>query len=634
MRAPAGSPAFKRGRPVPAVLTEDIMTSTAARPGIQKDQLGFDPDALRDRYRRERDRRLRADGEHQYIEMSGKFAHFSEHDPYATAVIEREPLTDEIDVLIIGGGFSGLLAAVRLHEAGVANVRIVEAGADFGGTWYWNRYPGAQCDIESYCYLPLLEETGYIPKEKYSYAEEIFEHSRRIGTMYNLYDITCFQTRVKDLRWDDSARRWIVSTNRDDAMKARFVVMALGTASRAKLPGIPGIDEFEGHSFHTSRWDYHYTGGDASGGLTKLADKRVAIIGTGATAIQCVPKVAEYAKHLYVFQRTPSSVDLRGNKPTDPEWAASLQPGWQRERRENFNDIFLGKPFEVDLVNDAWTDIFHTLRSAFSGQAGTVTDPAEAERLAELADFQKMNQIRARVDETVQDPVTAEALKPWYRQFCKRPTFNDEYLPAFNRPNVTLVDTSDARGVERITKHGVVANGTEYEVDCIIHASGFEISTSFRRRIGFGIYGRGGESLYDAWKDGRRTLHGHSTHGFPNWFYIGVSQNGLSVNMTSMFDDQAQHIAYIIKEAQARQAVTVEPTVEAQDAWVAEIRRLAIDNSSFAAACTPGYYNNEGDLEPESSLAGDTYALGVNAFNALLAEWRAAGKLEGLELKS
>jgi len=601
---------------------------------IKDPVLDFDPDALRERYRRERDKRLRSDGEAQYIELAGRFARYQDEDPYADPSFTREPLNDEVEVAIIGGGFSGLLAAARLKEAGVQDFRIIEAGGDFGGTWYWNRYPGAQCDIESYCYLPLLEELNYIPKEKYSYVGEIYEHSQRIGRAYGLYDRACFQTRVNELRWDEGLKRWRIATNRGDDMKARFVIMALGTASRAKLPGIPGIETFEGHSFHTSRWDYAYTGGDTTGGLTKLGDKRVAIIGTGATAIQCIPYLGQYAKHLYVFQRTPSSVDLRGNKPTDAGWAKTLQPGWQRARRHNFADIVEGRPFQEDLVNDGWTDIFRTLASGVieAMKRGEKLSPEEIARRAELSDFLKMNKIRARVDQHVKDPKTAEALKPWYRQFCKRPTFNDEYLPTFNRPNVTLVDVSEAKGVERITRTGVVANGVEYPVDCIIYASGFEISTAFRRRIGFEIYGRDGLSLYDYYKDGFRTLHGHSSRGFPNWFYIGVGQNGLSVNMTAMFDDQAQHIAYIIKEAKARGAVTMEPTAEAEEAWVEVIRSVAVLNRDFQNACTPGYYNNEGG-ERSGGLNGQTYTPGINKFNALLAEWRAKGDLEGLELR-
>ncbi|HEY4345156.1 MAG TPA: NAD(P)/FAD-dependent oxidoreductase [Parvibaculum sp.] len=600
---------------------------------IGDENLDFDPDTLRKKYREERDKRLREDSESQYIELTGDFARYSDEDPYVKPGFTRAPLTDEVEVAIIGGGFSGLLAAARLREAGVTGIRIIEAGGDFGGTWYWNRYPGAQCDIESYCYLPLLEELGYIPKEKYSYVTEIFEHSQRVGKAYDLYDITCFQTRVTDLHWDENLKRWLIHTNHNDEMKARFVIMALGTASRAKLPGIPGIEDFKGHTFHTSRWDYNYTGGDTNGNLHKLADKRVAIIGTGATSIQCVPHVGRDAKELFVFQRTPSSVDVRGNKPTDPEWVRTLQPGWQRARRENFADIVVGRPFEEDLVNDSWTDIFRSLQNIGPMPSDEKLSGKEIGRRVELADFRKMNQIRARVDEMVENKAAAEALKPWYRQFCKRPTFNDDYLPTFNRPNVTLVDTSASKGVEKITEKGVVAGGVEYEVDCIVFATGFEISTAFRRRIGIDIAGRNGRSLYDYWADGHRTLHGHSSHGFPNWFYIGISQNGLSVNMTAMFDDQARHVAYIIKEVQNRGALVVEPTPEAEAEWVATIRKLAVSNAAFLEACTPGYYNNEGKNK-NGAVTSESYAPGINAFNALLAEWREKGDLDGLHLTS
>jgi cyclohexanone monooxygenase len=592
------------------------------------DDLDFDPDALRERYKQERDKRIRPDGSDQYIEMKGKWAHYVEDDPYADSSYTREPATDEVDVVIIGGGFSGLLASARLIEAGIDDFRVIEAGGDFGGTWYWNRYPGAQCDIESYCYLPLLEELNYMPKEKYSFAPEIYEHSQRIGKHYGLYERTWFQTRVKSVDWDESMKRWRISTNRDDDIKARFVIMALGPASRPKLPGIEGIDEFEGHSFHTSRWDYEYTGGDTNGGMTGLNDKRVAIIGTGATAIQCVPRVAKDAKHLYVFQRTPSSVDLRGNSPTDPEWWKTLGPGWQRARRDNFGAIVAGQAFDEDLVNDGWTDIFRNVMAMpKSDKPLTVQEIGE---IMELADFKKMETIRRRVEETVRNRDVAEALKPYYRQFCKRPTFNDEYLPAYNRENVTLVDVSESKGVDRITKKGIVANGVEYEVDCIIYASGFEITTDFRRRLGLDINGRDGVSIYDHWEDGMKTLHGFSTRDFPNWFYVGISQNALSVNMTAMFDEQARHISYIIAETQKRGATTVEPEQEAQDAWVQLINSMQVMGITFFESCTPGYYNNEGNLADRR--AGGTYLPGLNAFNALLEEWRAEGSMQGLEL--
>jgi len=316
--------------------------------------LDFDPTELREKYRQERDKRLRDDGEAQYVEAGAEFAHYADNDPYGPADASREAVELDIEVAIIGAGFSGLMAAARLKERGVTNFRIIESGADFGGTWYWNRYPGAQCDIESYCYLPLLEETGYMPKEKYSFAPEIFEHTRRVGEYFGLYDSTLFSTRVTGVSWQEDHAHWNVTTQHGDTIRARFVIQATGPANRPKLPGIPGITEFKGHTFHTSRWDYEYTGGDHNGGLTKLADKRVAVIGTGATAIQCVPFLGEHAKELLVFQRTPSSVDLRGNSATDEEWYKNQEPGWQRERRENFAAVLAGRSFANEPLARFW----------------------------------------------------------------------------------------------------------------------------------------------------------------------------------------------------------------------------------------------------------------------------------------
>ncbi len=594
--------------------------------------LDFDPDALRARYRAERDKRLRADGERQYVEASQAFAHYAETDPYAEP-IEREPVAITIEAAIIGAGFSGMMAAARLKERGVTDIRIIEAGADFGGTWYWNRYPGAQCDIESYCYLPLLEEIGYMPKEKYSYAPEIFEHSQRIGEYFGLYDDALFQTRVTEVKWLEGDKRWLISTNRGDAIRARFVIQATGPANRPKLPGIPGIASFEGHTFHTSRWDYDYTGGDHNGGLTRLADKRVAIIGTGATAIQCVPFLGQHARELYVFQRTPSSVDVRGNAPTDPQWAASLEPGWQRARRENFANVLFGLPVAEDLVADGWTSLARRIGISLARRKSSeALDAEELALRAEIADFQKMNEIRARVDAEVTRSEAAQALKPWYRQFCKRPTFNDEYLATFNRDNVHLVDVSASKGVERIVPQGVVANGRTWPVDCIIYATGFEITTSIERRVDYHTIGRNGEELFEHWGEGYRTLHGLATHGFPNWFTIGINQNGLSPNMTSMFDDQAIHVAYIVSEVRRRGKNTVEVTAEAEDAWVEEIKRLAVGAPArFLQECTPGYYNREGHPE-EAGLQNSPYGLGINAFNELLKRWREAGDLQGMRL--
>jgi cation diffusion facilitator CzcD-associated flavoprotein CzcO len=586
-------------------------------------QLDFDPGALRAKYRQERDKRLRPDGNEQYVEVKGDLSHYVD-DPYLDPGFTREPLNDAVEALIIGGGFGGLLAAARLRESGVRDIRVIDKAGDFGGTWYWNRYPGAQCDIESYIYLPLLEETGYIPKEKYSFQPEILEHARRIARKYDLYRNACFQTQIKTLRWSEQECRWVIATDRGDQMRARCVVTSSGPLNRPKLPGIPGIDTYKGHTFHTSRWDYEYTGGDTTGNLHKLADKRVAIIGTGATAIQCVPYLAQYAKHLYVFQRTPSSVDERGNRPTDPEWVKALTPGWQKWRMTNFNLLVTGGSAEIDLVNDGWTDIIRNLAAILPRQIDSAIPPEEMARTMELADFRKMNQIRARVDSVVKDRNTAEALKPWYRQFCKRPTFNDEYLPAFNRPNVTLVDTR-GQGVERVTESGLVFDGIEYPVDCIIFATGFEVGTAYTRRAGFEVVGRGGRMLTEHWAQGVKTLHGFYSHGFPNCFHMGITQNGITANFPHMLDEQARHIAEVIKHAKVHEARTIEPTAEAEAEWVTIMRQKELNNQDFLRECTPGYYNNEGKPEPGVGIVGAIYGGGPEEFFEVVRKWRTDG---------
>ena len=593
-------------------------------------ELVFDPDALRERYRVERDKRLREDANEQYVEMTGDFAHYLE-DPYVDEKTERQPVTDEVDVVLIGGGFGGLQAGARLRDAGIKDIKIIEKGGAFGGTWYWNRYPGAQCDIEAYCYLPLLEELNYVPKEKYAFAREILAHSEAIGQHFDLHDCALFQTEVTELRWDESIERWIVSTNRGDAIKARFVSMANGPLHRPKLPGIPGVRDFKGHTFHTSRWDYNYTGGGPDGGLDKLGDKKIAIIGTGATAIQCVPFLGEAAEHLYVFQRTPSTVDVRGNTPTDPAWAEGLQPGWQKHRMENFNSMISGIPQEEDLVNDGWTDLIGKMINQF--QNAKADSNMSLEQMIEMANFEKMEEIRARVDEFVDDDDVAEKLKPYYKMFCKRPTFNDDYLPTFNRSNVSLVDT-DGQGVERITEKGLVVDGVEYEVDCIIYSTGFEVGTSYTRRSGYDVIGREAKSLSDHWRDGTRSLHGMGSHGFPNVFIMNTSQGGFTANFPHLLDESAVHQAHIIAYALAEGYKTVEVTAAAEEEWVNTI--VGFKGGPLGglggADCTPGYYNNEGQPNPNAQQSAP-YGGGSIRFFELLKEWREDGNFEGLTFK-
>ena len=592
-----------------------------------KEELGFDPDALRDKYRVERDKRLREDANDQYNEIKGEFSNFIE-DPYITMEIDREPLTDEVEVAIIGGGFGGLIAGARLSELGFEDIRIIEKGGDFGGTWYWNRYPGAACDTEAYIYLPLLEELDYVPSQKYAHAPEILSHSKNIAEKYGLYENACLQTEVTGMQWDALASRWVIQTNRQDRFKAKFVIMSNGPLHRPKLPGIDGINSFSGHTFHTSRWDYEYTGGDSNGALEGLRDKRVAIIGTGATAVQCTPHVGEAAKQLYVFQRTPSSIDVRANRKTDPEWAASLKPGWQKERMDNFNILCSGGVVEEDLVKDGWTEIIRNLIS-MANYRGEDTNWDEVPQLMEIADFQKMEQIRARAAELVEDPKTAESLKPYYRQFCKRPCFHDSYLQTFNRDTVELVDTN-GQGVERITQRGVVAGGKEYEVDCIIFATGFEVGTSYVRRSGYDVTGLDGITLSDKWAEGMRTLHGVMTSGFPNLFIISNSQAGFTTNFPHAMDETSQHIGYILNECRKDNLASIDVEKEAEDKWVEEIIGVSRFASDFQESCTPGYYNNEGKPNPKSVQNGP-YGKGSRPYFRITAAWREEGNMAGIK---
>ena len=563
----------------------------------ETDRPEVDAEALRARYEAERAKRHRAEGFAQYTEVTGEFEKFFEFDPY-TVLPPRDPVNDENDVVILGGGFAGLIVAGRLREAGIENIRVIDRGGDFGGTWYWNRYPGVQCDVESYSYVPLLEEMGYMPKDRYSYGTEIFEYCQQLGRHFGLYEHALFGTVADSLRWDEASLRWQIGTRQGDKIAARFVVMALGPLNRPKLPGTPGITSFKGHAFHTMRWDYDYTGGDwYNPVLDRLADKRVGIIGTGATAVQCVPFLGQYAKHLTVFQRTPSYIDYRGNMPTDPDWAKQLKPGWQSERMNNFhtgiNEVY--GPTNVDLICDGWSELNRNIQARRKEMGWPEMDFDALMALREEEDHRAMERIRQRVDDEVKDPHKAELLKPWYRFLCKRPCFNDDYLAAFNRDNVDIVDVSATRGIERITEKGIVANGVEHELDCIIYSTGFESTTDMRRRYGIDVIeGRGGQSLYDYWADGFRTLHGMSLHNFPGLLWTGWIQGGVSGSTTLMYEQQARHFAYMIGEAMKRGAATIEPSAEAEAAWVNHVRETFYYDAGFWAACTPGYNNNEG----------------------------------------
>jgi cation diffusion facilitator CzcD-associated flavoprotein CzcO len=586
-----------------------------------------DKEALRRRYREERDKRIRPDGNGQYRRLPADTA-----DPH-TPFVERAPRTDHVTFAFVGGGFAGLVTGARLKEAGVDDVRIVEKGGDFGGTWYWNRYPGAQCDTASFVYMPLLEETGHMPTEKYAHGPEILAHSARIGRQYGLYDNALFHTEVTDLTWDADRSRWIVRTDRGDEFTAQFVGIGTGPLHVAKLPGIPGLETFGGHSFHTSRWDYRYTGGDAQGApMDRLADKRVAIIGTGATAVQVVPHLARACGELYVFQRTPSSVDVRDNRPTDPEWFATIAtPGWQQRWLQNFTANQAGGSAVEDLVMDGWTDLTRRIRSRINALPLDGRTLESMYAAFEDSDHEKMEEIRARVDSIVEDPVTASRLKAWYRQLCKRPCFHDEYLQAYNQPGVHLVDT-DGQGVDRITETAVIANGTAYEVDCIIYASGFEFGIAFTHQAGFDVTGRDAVKLSEYWGEGMRSLHGIHVRNFPNLFMVTSAQGAnLIANFPHNLTEAGRTIAVMVRHALDNGHAEIEVTRAAEDAWLE-----LLSNSVFILGspdCTPGYYNNEGQDPPPWARLIVGYPQGAMAYFAYLDGWRNSGAFAGLEFR-
>lgn len=573
-------------------------------------------DQARERYQAERAKRLRADGQAQYQELKGDFAEF-DADPFAEPGFTRDPITEDTEVVIVGGGFAGMLTAIDLAARGIHDVRIIDRAGDFGGTWYWNRYPGCMCDVESYTYLPLLEETGYMPTEKYASAVEIFSYCQLMGRHYDLYPLALFRTEIDTAEWDEDRARWEVTTDRGDRISARFLVTAGGILHKAKLPGIAGIEQFRGKAFHTSRWNYDVTGGAPGVPMDKLADKRVGIIGTGATAVQVVPQLARDAKEVFVFQRTPSAVGQRDNGPTDEEWYRSLPAGWHEERVRNFTQAVTGRKPDVDLVNDGWTKVM------WEDTQTRAADPAVAAEL-ERSDFETMEEIRRRVDSIVEDPETAERLKPWYGKHCKRVCFHDDYLPAFNQPHVHLVDT-DGRGVETITAEGVVANGVEYPVDVLVFASGFEVTTDLDHRLGFSPKGRGGVAMSDRWSDGAHTLHGILSAEFPNLLMISLIQAGFGTNFLHFLSKSAEHVAWLISTCIDEDITSIEATPEAEEEWLQLLLGVASGIAGYSMSCTPGYYNSEQGHDAKAAR-NLVYTGSLMDYADHLARWR---ELEG-----
>jgi cyclohexanone monooxygenase len=523
-------------------------------------------------------------GAADYIGLEGEFARYLA-DVYSADPVPREALTDDCEILVVGAGFAGLLLWHKLQAAGFHDVRFCEKGGDVGGTWYWNRYPGIACDVEAYSYLPLLEETGYVPSMKFASGFEILEYCQRLADRFGFYEHCLFHTTVEETAWDEAAARWIVKTDRGDAMRARYVILANGILTTPKLARIEGMQDFKGESFHTSRWDYN----------VDLKGKTVGIIGTGATAVQAVPELAKIVGQLYVFQRTPSSIDVRDQRATTDEerrtWAQ--EPGWARARRARFARISAGRT--AMRANDDY----------LSGKIADFKERKQYEReltpeelmLKQLdTNFRIMEQIRARVDIVVKDPKIAAALKPYYPYGCKRPTFHDEYLPAFNLPHVHLVDTAPT-GVRRITERGVAHDGVEYPLDVLIYATGFQWMATSTFNM---ITGRGGRTLREKWQtEGTRTFLGLHSRGFPNLFIVtGPQGGGGSFNFTDAIEAHGEYVVWMLKTMRERGERVVDVREAAESAYAEHCRQA--DTASAPLRDCLSYYNGHGEAEPGS----------------------------------
>ena len=590
----------------------------------------FDPEEVHAKYLAERDKRLfpgRAairDLAHDE-RVAGYRA-----DPF-TPRTERAAVTDDPDVVIVGGGIAGLLAGAHVRKAGVERIRIVDMAGGMGGTWYWNRYPGVMCDVESYQYLPMLEELDYVPSRRYAFGEEIRQHLQAVADRFDLVADALFHTGATRAVWNDDTGRWTVHTDRGDELSCRYYVLAVGILNLMKLPVIPGMDDYAGRAFHTARWDYGFTGGAPGEPLTNLGDKAVALIGTGASGLQALPPLAAGAEHVYVFQRTPSAIGVRGNRPTDAAFAKTLTPGWQKARMDNFQSIMLGRPVEADLTDDGWTHHYAAVQNPPRIKGASI---AEFMRRAEELDFGIMEQHRQRIDQLVTDPAVAAALKPYYRYLCKRPCFHDEYFDAFNRPNVTLIDCPT--GIERITEQGPVVDGRQYDVDCIVYGTGFEAElTPLQRRVGHDIVGRDGVTLAEKWADGAASLFGMMSRGFPNMFVMPApgQQSVVTVNYTQIAVLGAEFVGGTVALLEKQGVTVFDVSAAAEAEWIQQIVDTYVDPSAVMSACTPSRINNEGDpggIKPRDTNYGRGFG-DYFAYRDLLEGWLASGDFAGLE---
>ncbi|KAJ5471246.1 hypothetical protein N7530_008603 [Penicillium desertorum] len=596
---------------------------------------------IQDQYDVERKKRLRPDGPAQYVSFTDEPTNMFHSN--GNVAIDNSLLQEKkARVLIVGAGFGGLLFAVRLLQSGflrATEILFVDTAGGFGGTWWWNKYPGLACDVESYTYMPLLEETKYMPSQKYVNGPELREHANRIAGQWNLSERALFQTVVNKLAWNDQDRQWTVHVTphgqSPTAIQSDFVILATGLLNSPKIPKLDGLETYKWKVFHTSRWDYEYTGGSPSSPtMHRLQDKTIGFVGTGASAVQVIPHLAQWVKKVIVFQRTPSSVDWRRNHPTDRTWWAKMVQGgsgWQRERMENFNSFCSNEdPLpDIDLVDDGWTKMrsFSVLIGSPSG-----LDQDHLTRMHQL-DLHRQEAIRRRVESTVTDQATARALKPWYPGWCKRPCFSDNFLTAFNRSNVSLTG-------------GILAEGQEYDLDAIIFGTGYSLGGSADRG-NLTVTGRDNQTLQVKWQKGLTSLHGVMTNGFPNLFFPGPYQAGASANQVYVLDQLAVHVAHIISEAGKLTSkrnpgvtvigFTIEPSSRSEGEWTSKVlmRARAL---GVILNCTPGYFNREGvqfgDLEGLLAAQSGIWGEGIKSYVKEIEGWRRTGGLAGLDIQS
>ncbi|MYD99619.1 MAG: NAD(P)/FAD-dependent oxidoreductase [Gammaproteobacteria bacterium] len=474
------------------------------------------------------------------------------------------------DAVVVGAGFAGLYMLYRLRQAGF-RTRVFEAGSGVGGTWYWNRYPGARCDVESmeysYSFCDELQQE-WEWTERYAGQPEILRYVNHVADRFDLRRDITFDTRVVRATFDEDASRWQVETDTGLVVDAAFVIMATGCLSSANLPEFDGRDDFQGETYHTGRWPHE--GVDFAG-------KRVGIIGTGSSAIQAIPIIAAEAGHLTVFQRTPNYSIPARNAPIDPDYVREIKAEYSAFRARNyrmqagFGSKIPHNDAPASSDDPASRESNYAVRwerggfGYLSAYNDLLRDRDANETAAEF--------VRQRIRGIVDDPDIAERLCPDNVIGCKRPCLDTGYFETYNRANVELVDARDAP-IERITPNGVVAGGREYVLDCIVFATGFDAMTG--AVLGVDFRGRDGMTLADKWHAGPRTYLGLGTVGFPNLFLItGPGSPSVLTNMIVSIEQHAEWISDCLEYLRAEGLDSIEATPEAEDAWVEHVNLVA-----------------------------------------------------------